>query len=570
MEAGDLPQQRLAWQMEGGDVRNIAGLCRQYVQKKLETNKPFSVGSVLEGKEIVQACYMAHFFGLVGKDRTYILHELKDKEFVQWLLAHSEVFEKLVFAHASGKDTLAVLRDIWIKEGKELSGVGLHMALGAALVSAFRDQDACLARYDFYKKSFAEKKLFPQFITLEPWEFAILFRGSEQLDDLAWAQDYSFRKKAFKAQNAGFVGCSFIPYRMKNKQGVSVHAGGAFYDNKPVSLQIYVEYGGVCGAVSKGAAGFVRAKGIPSYTIGQPGHCAFVWKGTDGEWKIGNNIYGWVWSEGGSGVPWKGSPSVVTALTRFWKGEGASESNLCYYLSLLASDPVKVDALLKEALKRNSANYPAWQVLVKRNTRKMGEKDKLALMQQFKEAFPGNPGLWEHVMKRELGLDWKKADGYSIYPLLLDKKESGASADVYMRNFCTLARRDIPDMAGKLPYEVKTKNAFFKNWLKYYQQDKAARKVRVQTCTVLERAISALLSHEKTAAKFLGFYSQVLDLWNDRQLSARADGCLSAWLNQTDNPILRAKMAEVGLKIAAQLQDKKILMRYAEAHAGNH
>ena len=88
MEAGDLPQQRLAWQMEGGDVRNIAGLCRQYVQKKLETNKPFSVGSVLEGKEIVQACYMAHFFGLVGKDRTYILHELKDKEFVQWLLAH--------------------------------------------------------------------------------------------------------------------------------------------------------------------------------------------------------------------------------------------------------------------------------------------------------------------------------------------------------------------------------------------------------------------------------------------------------------------------------------------------
>ena len=241
MEAGDLPQQRLAWQMEGGDVRNIAGLCRQYVQKKLETNKPFSVGSVLEGKEIVQACYMAHFFGLVGKDRTYILHELKDKEFVQWLLAHSEVFEKLVFAHASGKDTLAVLRDIWIKEGKELSGVGLHMALGAALVSAFRDQDACLARYDFYKKSFAEKKLFPQFITLEPWEFAILFRGSEQLDDLAWAQDYSFRKKAFKAQNAGFVGCSFIPYRMKNKQGVSVHAGGAFYDNKPVSLQIYVE-----------------------------------------------------------------------------------------------------------------------------------------------------------------------------------------------------------------------------------------------------------------------------------------------------------------------------------------
>lgn len=104
---------------------------------------------------------------------------------------------------------------------------------------------------------------------------------------------------------------------MKNKQGISVHVGGAFYDHKPVSLQIYVEYGGVCGAVSKGAAGFVKAKGIPSYTIGQPGHCAFVWKGIDGEWKIGNNIYGWVWSEGGSGGPWKGAVSTITELPRF-------------------------------------------------------------------------------------------------------------------------------------------------------------------------------------------------------------------------------------------------------------
>ena len=73
---------------------------------------------------------MAHFFALVGKDRTYILHELKDKEYVLWLLNHPEVFEKLSFAKASGKDTLAVLRNIWLKEGKELSGVGLNMALG--------------------------------------------------------------------------------------------------------------------------------------------------------------------------------------------------------------------------------------------------------------------------------------------------------------------------------------------------------------------------------------------------------------------------------------------------------
>ena len=567
LQAGSLPLQRLAWQMEGGDVRSIAGLCREYVQKKLEAEKTFSLESLLKDPELAQACHMAHFFALVGKERTYILHELKDREFVKWLLDHPEAFEKLAFARASGKDTLAVLRSIWVKEGKELAGVGFNMALGAALASSSREPEECEARYDFYKKSFAEKKLFPQFITLEPWEFGILFQGRESIEELAWAQEYSSRKKTFKAQNAGYAACSFIPYRMKNKQGVSVHAGGAFYDHKPVSLQIYVEYGGVCGAVSKGAAGFVKAKGIPSYTIGQPGHCAFVWKGMDGEWKIGNNIYGWIWSEGGSGGPWKGAVSTITELPRFWKGENASSSNLCYYLSLLAADSRKSEVLLEEALKRNPSNYSAWQALMRKKGR-LGEKDKLALLEQFKKAFPGNPTLWEYFVKRELGIDWKKANVYAVYPRLLAENESWDSVDAYMRNFCALARQDIPDMAGKLSYEVKTKRSFFKNWLKFYQQNKVDRKVRVQTCAVLEKALPHLLSREKTALQFLGFYGQVIDLWKDKQLSARADACLTAWLKEADKPSLRKKMAEIGLKAADHLGDKKALVRYAEAQNG--
>ena len=567
LQAGSLPLQRLAWQMEGGDVRSIAGLCREYVQKKLEAEKTFSLESLLKDPELAQACHMAHFFALVGKERTYILHELKDREFVKWLLDHPEAFEKLAFARASGKDTLAGLRSIWVKEGKELAGVGFNMALGAALASSSREPEECEARYDFYKKSFAEKKLFPQFITLEPWEFGILFQGRESIEELAWAQEYSSRKKTFKAQNAGYAACSFIPYRMKNKQGVSVHAGGAFYDHKPVSLQIYVEYGGVCGAVSKGAAGFVKAKGIPSYTIGQPGHCAFVWKGMDGEWKIGNNIYGWIWSEGGSGGPWKGAVSTITELPRFWKGENASSSNLCYYLSLLAADSRKSEVLLEEALKRNPSNYSAWQALMRKKGR-LGEKDKLALLEQFKKAFPGNPTLWEYFVKRELGIDWKKANGYAVYPRLLAENESWDSVDAYMRNFCALARQDIPDMAGKLSYEVKTKRSFFKNWLKFYQQNKVDRKVRVQTCAVLEKALPHLLSREKTALQFLGFYGQVIDLWKDKQLSARADACLTAWLKEADKPSLRKKMAEIGLKAADHLGDKKALVRYAEAQNG--
>ena len=73
-----------------------------------------------------------------------------------------------------------------------------------------------------------EKKLFPQFLTLEPWEFGILFRGRESIEGLAWAQDYLADKKKIQAGNAGYACCGLIPYRMKNKQGISVHVGERF------------------------------------------------------------------------------------------------------------------------------------------------------------------------------------------------------------------------------------------------------------------------------------------------------------------------------------------------------
>ena len=106
---------------------------------------------------------------------------------------------------------------------------------------------------------------------MQPWEWAIVFRGRESLEDLSWAQQF-IEKKQIPPEQAGNKFMGFIPYRRKNLQGVSVHAGAAFYDHKPVTLKLYTEYGGVCGAVSKGAAGFLRAKGVPAWAIGQPGH----------------------------------------------------------------------------------------------------------------------------------------------------------------------------------------------------------------------------------------------------------------------------------------------------------
>lgn len=564
VQGGNLEEQRLEWQLRTGDVRNIAGLCRQYTQKKLDAIDGGNIGTLVANKELAQACYMAHFFASVGKEKNASLHELKDQKFCAWLMTHPEIFEKLVFAKASGQNTLAVLHSIWLKENGQLSGMYLNMALGASLVSTSRKPEDCIARYDFYKKSFEERKLFPQFDALEPWELQILFQGRESLEELAWAQEYVLQKTKFKADNAGRVACSFIPYRMTNKKGISVHAGAPFYDNKPISLQIYVEYGGVCGAVSKGSVGFLKAKGIPGYAIGQPGHCAFVWKKAPHQWIIGNNIFGWTWSNGGNG-PWKGSTSIIREVARFEESQNASASALCYYLGLLSTDPQQADSLLQEALKLNAANYPVWQVLASKVARKTGNKEKLALLEQFKEAFPDNAALWEHFMKNQLCIDWKKTDVYATYPFLLNSNEDRDAVDVYMRNFWAQASKDIPSMAGKLVYETKTRGVFFKNWLTYYQENKIDRKVRVQTCTVLEKALPELFKYEKTANQFLDFYEKALELWNDKNLLSRANTFLMAHLDEVDNPEVKKKLAATGAKVADLLKDRKSLLRYSEA-----
>ena len=537
---------------------------RNQLRKHLDsgTLSPEKIRRIVHHPELEQLCHIGQFFRYASQEKAFSTRELRDRTFTRWLVSHPEVFRKLAHAGYAQQSSLAILYRLWNSADRDLCGVDLNIALGACLIADVFTAEECIARYGFYHDSHHHGRCYPQADSLEPWEWAVVLRGKESLEDLAWAQQFIEGKNS-KPEQAGGKFTGFIPYRKKNHRGISIHAGAAFYDNKPITLQLYTEYGGVCGAVSKGAAGFVKAKGIPSYTIGQPGHCAFVWKGIDGEWKIGNNIYGWVWSEGGSGGPWKGAVSTITELPRFWK-KNAAASNLCYYLSLLAADPQKAGTLLKEALKRNASNYPAWQALTKRNA-KRSEKEKLVLLEQFKEAFSGNPTMWEYFLKKELGLDWKKANGYAVYPGLLAENESWDSVDAYMRNFCALARRDIPDMAGKLSYEVKTKRIFFKNWLKFYQQNKVDRKVRVQTCAVLEKALPPLLTHEKTALQFLGFYGQILDLWKDKQLSARADACLTAWLKEADKAPVRKKVAEIGLKVATHLEDKRALVRYAEA-----
>lgn len=88
------------------------------------------------------------------------------------------------------------------------------MALGAGLVANIFSPEECIAKFNFYRDSHHHAKCYPQAETLQPWEWAIVFRGKEGFEDLAWAQQFIAGKK-IRPEKAGSRFPGFIPYRKR-------------------------------------------------------------------------------------------------------------------------------------------------------------------------------------------------------------------------------------------------------------------------------------------------------------------------------------------------------------------
>ena len=63
---------------------------------------------------------------------------------------------------------------------------------------------------------------------------------------------------------------------------MSVQDGLRFYDDQKATLPRILDYGGVCGAVSKFGASCCQAFGVAAMPVAQPGHCAMIWRGPQG------------------------------------------------------------------------------------------------------------------------------------------------------------------------------------------------------------------------------------------------------------------------------------------------
>lgn len=569
--ANELLWQRLESEVKTGNCRGIAAFCKEQVRQKLDGKMIDDnvIDQVLDDPDFVLITHVGHYFSLNELQQRTFCNELKDREFTAWLLGNRDIFKELAFANRANSSTFEVLYTIWKKENKQLEGQLLNLALGAALNAGEYTLEELLAKFAFYKQSRASGKLFPQFETLRPWEMALVLKTINNighLDDFEWAQEYLSKRRKITASNIGQAACGLIPYRMKNKKGVSVHAGGAFYDNKPITLKLYTEYGGVCGAVSKGSSGFCRSKGVPSYPIGQPGHCALVWKTSKGAWNIGNNVCGgWNWSEGNGGIPWRGPTALIQVMEHFIGLGQDTESMNGYYCSEFLQQPASRDKLLEYALKKNVKNYPAWQSRLNKLGKRLDNAALYKLAAKLNAAFGDEPSVLEHLFKQQLVPRGKSLDFVQLAALLLNERESADSQDVYWRNLWPQACKEIQTLQKSgIRYDYKSRGGLLKDWSKYALENKISGKVKKQTCDFLEKTIISLKNRKKTHAQVIDMYMTLLAGWKDKVLMNQAESFVNQSLKDLDHPSPLRNLLNFGIKIGQELQDEKILKKYRD------
>lgn len=233
-----------------------------------------------------------------------VLNEFaKDKDHLKFL--------KAFFADADWQETylscglvpyhndwgVRILYDVW----KEEKGAVKNKPLAVALASCWGGGETWqnvpiqkkdpskynpVRRYKYFQRQQAKGVLHPGFRKLKAWELRFVVAIPQQdWDDESY--EWAFKHINLPWDQYGWA-CWHAPYTDPSKFGDSVQSGEY---NLPFSDESWAEAtqrnGGVCGALSHYGTVAAMAHGIPAYTVGQPGHCAYAVRLKRGEWTGG-------------------------------------------------------------------------------------------------------------------------------------------------------------------------------------------------------------------------------------------------------------------------------------------
>lgn len=187
-----------------------------------------------------------------------------------------------------------VLYRIWIAENGKVKNKALAVALAScwgggetwpepAIAGMLPTKYDPVRRYQFFQRQEAEGKLHVNYPKLKAWELRFVVANPQQDWDDA---SYEFAARYINMPWDKYdISCWAATYTGTSKFGDSVQ-GGAY--NLPFGDESEAERtllnGGVCGAMSHLGAVAAMAHGIPAYTCGQPGHCAYAVRPERGKW----------------------------------------------------------------------------------------------------------------------------------------------------------------------------------------------------------------------------------------------------------------------------------------------
>lgn len=192
-----------------------------------------------------------------------------------------------------------VLYRIWLEENGQVADKKLAVALASVWGGGETAPDPIIAkkdpsrynpiwRYKFFRKQHLAGKLVPGYDNLRPWELRFVVGIAHQPWD-----DASFE---YCAEHINMPPDQFgeafkvVRYVGRSKFGETVHNNTMYYLPYPdmSTAEVTLRTGGVCGSQGHLGACAAMAHGVPAYTCGQPGHCAYGVRYRRGEWLDGN------------------------------------------------------------------------------------------------------------------------------------------------------------------------------------------------------------------------------------------------------------------------------------------
>lgn len=335
-----------------------------------------SMPALVAQPEIAKALVRHEILRLVGTDGVAaIAKKPQGKAFLDLFLNDQSWMESFLCSGLVGNAALSLghLADIQISDPVGMK-VPLYRDLAVATALAYTapfqrlvsvketDKELPVDRYAFFKQSHRTGKLHASFENLKAWDMRFLISCAADNKSLAWLQDnITIPLSRFN----GAEGCTY--YLATNVFGNTIHGGGAAPGyHGPWTLggasmaENAYRHGGVCGTQSNFASYVSVSRGIVSFAVGQPGHCAYAVRPSPRNW------IGGFGGPGGHGQGIYGSASPVNgqlADAIFTQPAAVLASRRLAWLGALLkeSDVTKARAALRAATLAQSLNVEAWQ-----------------------------------------------------------------------------------------------------------------------------------------------------------------------------------------------------------------